>query len=62
MKRLPAKTLKIDLSFVQKMLVEPSDFSIVQGILGLTSAFQNRPIAEGVETLDHALMLLYQLH
>jgi len=58
LKRLPAKTLKIDLSFVQKILVEPSDFSIVQGILGLASAFQNRSIAEGVETLDHALILL----
>ncbi|MEY8216315.1 MAG: EAL domain-containing protein, partial [Colwellia sp.] len=58
LKRLPAKTLKIDLSFVQKMLVEPSDFAIVQGILGLASAFQSRPIAEGVETLDHALILL----
>jgi len=58
LKRLPAKTLKIDLSFVQKMLVEPNDFAIVQGILGLASAFQSRPIAEGVETLDHALMLL----
>lgn len=58
LKRLPAKTLKIDLSFVQKMLVEPSDFAIVRGILGLASAFQSRPVAEGVETLEHALMLL----
>jgi len=58
LKRLPTNTLKIDMSFVQKMLVEPSDFAIVEGILGLASAFQNRPIAEGVETLDHALMLL----
>ena len=58
LKRLPAKTLKIDLSFVQKMLVDPNDFAIVQGILGLASAFRSRPIAEGVETLEHALVLL----
>ncbi|MCB6183096.1 EAL domain-containing protein [Leeia sp. TBRC 13508] len=57
-KRLPAETLKIDQSFVRDMLQDPEDLAIVQGLIGLTTAFQRNVVAEGVETLEHAAALL----
>ena len=58
LKRLPASVLKIDQSFVSDMLEDPENLSILEGILGLASAFHRQVIAEGVETLEHGLMLL----
>jgi EAL domain-containing protein (putative c-di-GMP-specific phosphodiesterase class I) len=59
LKRLPAGLLKIDQSFVRDMLDDPDDLSILEGVLGLSRAFQRRVIAEGVETLEHGDMLLH---
>jgi diguanylate cyclase (GGDEF)-like protein/PAS domain S-box-containing protein len=58
LKRLPAQTLKIDQSFVRDMLADPDDLAILDGIIGLAESFQRSTIAEGVETEDHAHMLL----
>ncbi len=58
LKRLPADVLKIDQSFVRDMLDEPENLTILRGILGLAEAFRRKVIAEGVETVDHGLMLL----
>jgi EAL domain-containing protein (putative c-di-GMP-specific phosphodiesterase class I) len=58
LKRLPAGLLKIDQSFVRDMLEDPDDLSILEGVLGLSRAFQRQVIAEGVETLAHGDMLL----
>ncbi len=58
LRRLPARTLKIDRSFVLDMLHDPEDLSIVQGILGLARAFSRRVVAEGVETREHGRALL----
>lgn len=58
LKRLPVTQLKIDQSFVRDMLDDPDDLAIVQGILGLASAFYRQVIAEGVETVEHGEMLL----
>jgi diguanylate cyclase (GGDEF)-like protein/PAS domain S-box-containing protein len=58
LKRLPAKMLKIDQSFVRDMLDDPEDLAILEGIVGLASAFSREVIAEGVETLAHGAMLL----
>ncbi len=58
LKRLPASVLKIDQSFVSDMLDDPENLNILEGILGLASAFHREVIAEGVETVDHGLMLL----
>jgi diguanylate cyclase (GGDEF)-like protein/PAS domain S-box-containing protein len=58
LRRLPVDTLKIDQSFVRDMLDDPLDLAIVEGIIGLSLAFQYRPVAEGVESIDHILMLL----
>jgi len=58
LKRLPASILKIDQSFVFDMLEDPENLNILEGILGLASAFHRQVVAEGVETVEHGLMLL----
>jgi diguanylate cyclase (GGDEF)-like protein len=58
-RRLPTDTLKIDQSFIRDMLEDPEDMSIVEGVVGLTSAFGRTAIAEGVETSQHGIMLLH---
>ncbi|RIX44098.1 MAG: PAS domain S-box protein [Rhodocyclales bacterium GT-UBC] len=57
-RRLPADVLKIDQSFVRDMLDDPDDLAIVEGIIGLTQAFQRKVIAEGVESIEHGMVLL----
>jgi diguanylate cyclase (GGDEF)-like protein len=57
-KRLPVNTLKIDRSFVRDVLDDPEDLSILEGVLGLATAFDRLAIAEGVETVDHGRLLL----
>jgi len=58
MRSLPAKTIKIDQSFVRDMLDDPSDYAIITGVIGLANSFNRDVIAEGVETTEHGLMLL----
>ena len=58
LKRLPAKILKIDQSFIRDMLKDSDDLAIIQGIIGLASAFDRDVIAEGVETIEHGEKLL----
>ncbi len=58
LKRLPANILKIDQSFVRNMLSDPEDLAILEGVLGLATAFRRTAVAEGVETVDHGVMLL----
>lgn len=58
LRRLPVQTLKIDQSFVRDMLEDPEDLAILEGVLGLASAFRRVPVAEGVETIEHGELLL----
>lgn len=58
LKRLPATQLKIDRSFVRDMLNDPEDLAILEGVLGLATAFRRQAIAEGVETIEHGKLLL----
>lgn len=58
LKWLPIPVLKIDRTFVRDMLVDPEDLTLLEGVLGLATAFRREAIAEGVETLEHGLMLL----
>jgi len=58
LRRLPANILKIDQSFVRDMLDEPENLNILEAVTGLASAFRREVIVEGVETVEHGLMLL----
>ena len=58
LRHLPVDTIKIDQSFVRDMLCDPSDYAIIDGIIGLSGSFSREIIAEGVESTDHGLMLL----
>ena len=53
LKRLPAKYLKVDQSFVRDMLTDTENRTIIQGIIELAKAFSLDVIAEGVETPEH---------
>lgn len=57
LRRLAVDTVKIDKSFVQGMLDDKSDLAIVEGIMGMASAFKKIAVAEGVESLQHGLLL-----
>jgi diguanylate cyclase (GGDEF)-like protein/PAS domain S-box-containing protein len=58
LKRLPVTQIKIDQSFVRDMLGDPDDLAILNGVIGLSSAFRRQVIAEGVETIEHGALLL----
>jgi len=58
LRSLPVNTIKIDQSFVRDMIDDPSDYTIIDGIIGLADSFGRKVIAEGVETSNHGLMLL----
>jgi len=55
---LPANVLKIDQSFVREIVNEAENLAILKAVLGLGIAFHCQIIAEGVETVDHGLILL----
>ncbi|MES9989942.1 MAG: EAL domain-containing protein [Candidatus Thiodiazotropha endolucinida] len=56
--RLPVDILKIDQNFVRDMLDDPQDLTIVDSVVRLAHAFQHPVIAEGVESMEHAVALL----
>lgn len=58
LKSLPAKEIKIDQSFVRGLLNNHEDIDIIHGILDLAKAFDRTPVAEGVETIQHGILLL----
>ena len=58
LKSLPAKTLKIDQTFVRDMSHNPDHLAIVKGVVGLAQAFGRQVIAEGIELLQDGESLL----
>jgi len=58
LRRLPVSSLKIDPSFVHEMLQDPENLAIVEGVIGLATAFRHQAIAEGVESIEHTLILM----
>jgi len=58
LKQLPVMMLKIDQSFVRDMLDDTDDLAILEGVIGLASAFHKKVIAEGVESIEHGSALL----
>jgi EAL domain-containing protein (putative c-di-GMP-specific phosphodiesterase class I) len=55
--RLPIDALKIDRSFVTRMVEDPQDTAIVTTIISLAHALDLKVIAEGVETTQQAQLL-----
>jgi diguanylate cyclase (GGDEF)-like protein/PAS domain S-box-containing protein len=58
LRHLPVSLIKIDQTFVRKMLVDADDLAIVEGVIALAKAFKRDVIAEGVETIEHGTALL----
>jgi diguanylate cyclase (GGDEF)-like protein/PAS domain S-box-containing protein len=58
LKRLPVDVLKIDRSFVQNMLIDEQDSTLVEGVIRLAGIFGCSVVAEGVESIAHARTLL----
>jgi diguanylate cyclase (GGDEF)-like protein/PAS domain S-box-containing protein len=58
LKNLNVDTLKIDKSFVLDMLHDASSFTILEAAIGLANAFKSDIVAEGVEKIEHGVMLL----
>jgi diguanylate cyclase (GGDEF)-like protein/PAS domain S-box-containing protein len=58
LKQLPAKTLKIDQSFVIDMIDDTEDLAILDGVLGLSNVFGRQVVAEGMESVLHGEFLL----
>jgi diguanylate cyclase len=58
LKQFPINTLKIDQSFVQKMIDNPSDASIVSAVISLGKTLNLRVVAEGVETPEQQAFLV----
>ncbi|RAH36592.1 EAL domain-containing protein [Halomonas sp. SL1] len=57
LRRFAADTLKIDISFVRRMLDGPHDHAIVETIIAMARSLGLRTVAEGVETREQALEL-----
>lgn len=58
LKSLSVQTIKIDQSFIRDILIDQNDLAIVEGILQLAKSFDRKALAEGVETYEHASLLL----
>ncbi len=54
---LPTDTVKIDRSFVAGILDNPDDRALIAGVIGMAKSLHRMVIAEGVETLAHAVAL-----
>jgi diguanylate cyclase (GGDEF)-like protein len=58
LKRLPVSEVKVDSSFVSRLLESPDDEVVVKSILDLAAALGIRSVAEGVESVEVAAALL----
>ena len=58
LKALPAETIKIDQSFVQGIMDDRDDMTLVGAIVALANAFDRALVAEGVETIAQGQRLI----
>lgn len=58
LKRLPIETIKIDQSFIRNMFEDQEDFTLLEGLIGLTKSLHRKVVAEGIETEQHGSMLI----
>ena len=58
LKRLPAKTLKIDQSFIRSCSDNLDDQAIVRAICSIANSLNKKIVAEGVETVDQKEILI----
>jgi len=58
LRSLSATTIKIDQTFVRDMLEDKDDLALIEGIISLAKTFELDVIAEGVETIEHGVLLM----
>ncbi|MGH8486586.1 MAG: EAL domain-containing protein, partial [Pseudomonas sp.] len=58
LKRLRTRTIKIDKSFVRDILHDHDDLALTQAVISLAQAFGRQVIAEGLETVEHGLVMM----
>lgn len=58
LRSLSTDVIKIDQSFVRRMVDDPNDYAIISGVIGLADSFNREVIAEGVENTEHGLLLI----
>lgn len=58
LKRLPARTLKIDQSFVRDLLETAESAEALAGIVTLAKAFRRQVVIEGMESIEQGIVLL----
>jgi len=58
MRNLNVDTIKIDQSFVRDMLSDKNDLAMIEGIISMAKTFDRQVIAEGVETVEHGVLLM----
>ncbi len=58
LKRLPARTLKIDQAFVRDMLETNEGTDAITAIMHLVTAFKRLALAEGLEQIEQGIILL----
>jgi EAL domain-containing protein (putative c-di-GMP-specific phosphodiesterase class I) len=57
LRRFPVDRLKIDLSFVREIAIDPGSLAISEAIITMSHSLNLQVVAEGVETLDQLELL-----
>ncbi len=58
LRKIPADLIKMDLQFVRNVLRDPKDLAIVAGTLTSARLLEIESVAEGVESPEHAVVLM----
>lgn len=58
LKHLRTQTIKIDKAFVRDILDDRDDLALTEAVIGLARAFGRQVVAEGLDSLEHGLLLL----